>query len=1091
MVITGQTAGTEGSLRPTLATARISSGAVDDILVLDPGNIRLHILDHDSGGAASAGFGVAWATTSLEAASSPVAVLPMRLNGDAQSDLVLLEAGHKEPVVALTTPQATFTVTSNADSGAGSLRDALLTAAGSKVPNFINFNIPGSGTPTIRPATQLPIQSGNIMIDGSTQPGGRVEIDGSLATRGAPSGIVLTGGNSTVRGLVINRFSGSGIIISTGGNDFIEGNLIGTDVTGQIDLGNLSDAITIDGSSKNTIGGTTAASRNVLVHNNPAFSFGQAGVRIVTGVNGAIPTGNLIQGNFIGTDITGAKLLGIANGIASSAVLIDGGQNNTVGGISAGAGNVLTSGASHAILIGTLLGVGLTSGNLVQGNFIGTDVSGTHSLGGSFGVTIDGGAQNTIGGTAKGAGNMVAGCTAWGISIRHLQSSQFSSANFIQGNVIGSSGQPGAAVTGAGWLSPQATGDASLTITGLPASVAAGTRLSYDVTLRNAGPDPLADPLVFVPLPLGTTFHADAISQGFARGTGPGTTGALTYMPGPVPAGGSATITVSLNVLAPPGSTLTATATVSNAESDPTPSDNSVSGTTLVQGGGIVSLSWQQTPSTSSNPVPPPTGLQAVPAAATGFTLGNGAQGVVISSSSDNAIGGTTPGAGNVISNNGGAGVLITSGMRNSILSNSISQNGELGIDLGNGTGPDGVTPNHPFVAGIDQTGANFLQNYPVLAGASQSAVSGFLDSTPNSNYRLEFFANSACDPSAHGQGLSFIGFANVATDGRGHVGFSFSTLPKLKKGVVVTATATDASGNTSEFSGCVIVGQPMADLTVSRLRLPGSAVQDGTEAYLITVMNAGPEAASNLTLNEWLPGDAMFLRASGPSAGSISIPAIGGRDPIALTTPLLAAGESISLEYAIARDAGTVASDATAPEHGALSSPSELRTNSITPASAPCTVSGFNIYKSDSSPVATTPDNLWKTVPAGTQNTDMPAAPAGSFYVVTTLWDCSGTIVESNGSNQAGIPAGPTLTKLIVTGKIKITGTGFTTSIQVFVDGIGFVKHPRINGSTVIQKGRLTNGNTIAGTVTTGKTVNVSVQNSDGGLSSLLYTGH
>ena len=124
-------------------------------------------------------------------------------------------------------------------------------------------------------------------------------------------------------------------------------------------------------------------------------------------------------------------------------------------------------------------------------------------------------------------------------------------------------------------------------------------------------------------------------------------------------------------------------------------------------------------------------------------------------------IGGTAAGAGNRIAFNGEQGVFIGGGTGWRILGNSIDSNTSLGISLSGGA----PTPNDP---GDGDTGANNLQNYPVLTGVSISAsktmaaISGTLNNTANATFRVEFFANAGCDDSGNGEGRKFIGFARV-----------------------------------------------------------------------------------------------------------------------------------------------------------------------------------------------------------------------------------------------------------------------------------------------------------------------------------------
>jgi hypothetical protein len=182
--------------------------------------------------------------------------------------------------------------------------------------------------------------------------------------------------------------------------------------------------------------------------------------------------------------------------------------------------------------------------------------------------------------------------------------------------------------------------------------------------------------------------------------------------------------------------------------------------------------------------------------------LGNALAGIV-STASTNRIGGLLAGQPNSIQFNGGPGVAVTTGQRNEISGNRIYDNGGLGIDLGTG----GVTTND--VGDVD-TGANNLQNFPVLTSASSAfgatQVQGALSSVALTTYRLEFFASPSFDPTGNAEGQIFLGSTNVTTDGNGEVSFT-ATLPlAMPTNYVVSATATDANGNTSEFSALGIV---------------------------------------------------------------------------------------------------------------------------------------------------------------------------------------------------------------------------------------------------------------------------------------------
>jgi titin len=196
----------------------------------------------------------------------------------------------------------------------------------------------------------------------------------------------------------------------------------------------------------------------------------------------------------------------------------------------------------------------------------------------------------------------------------------------------------------------------------------------------------------------------------------------------------------------------------------------------------------------------------------TGGALPNDVGIIVLNGASDNLIGGTTAGAGNIIADNTQQGVVIgnntsdTTTTGNAILGNSIFGNGGLGIDLS----ADGVTANHTGSA----SGPNHLQNYPVLTAArligGDVVVQGTLNSLANTTFRIEFFASASADVSGHGQGQFFLGYVTVTTDASGNGSFA-AVFPFVAKPDTISATATEVTGNntagnltfgdTSEFS--------------------------------------------------------------------------------------------------------------------------------------------------------------------------------------------------------------------------------------------------------------------------------------------------
>ncbi len=366
-------------------------------------------------------------------------------------------------------PAVTFVVTNVNDAGAGSLRQAMLDANANPGADLITFNIAGPSR-RIQPLLGLPDITDPVVIDGSTQPGFSgtpvIELNGDLS---AVRGLFVNAPGTTIRSLVINGFSTGGILIGTGGaGSHVEGCYIGTDVTGAVAIPNRGPGISVT-SSNNVIGGTTASARNVISGNQEAgvqvrlFCCGQAsmggtiiqgnyigvtasgnaalgnqqeGVVISTSsgdvnlsgnlVGGTAPgAGNVIsgnrfdgivlgsftttqttvQGNRIGTDATG--MFAIPNG--GDGVWIDSARSNLIGGSAPGAGNLISGNGGTGSGTGRGSGIRVNSSfNTIQGNLIGTNVTGTAALRNEDDGISAGGGANTIGGTAPGEGNVIA-----------------------------------------------------------------------------------------------------------------------------------------------------------------------------------------------------------------------------------------------------------------------------------------------------------------------------------------------------------------------------------------------------------------------------------------------------------------------------------------------------------------------------------------------------------------------------------------------------------------------------------------------------------------------------------------------------------
>ena len=321
---------------------------------------------------------------------------------------------------------ATYTVTTTADSGAGSLRDAINQSNASVgVLDTIAFAVTGagcSGSPavcTIQPTTNLPNVTDPVVIDGYTQPSSSpntlavgndavllIEIDGSAAGP-LGYGLIVATNSTVIRGLVINRFANDGISVDSSaggslGGHAIRGCFIGTDPSGTLAEGNGAFGVFLR-TPATTLGGTAPADRNVISGNGVSFGFG-ANVRLEADFGFPVD-GDTIEGNSIGTNAAGTAALGGPTGMA-----LWGANSIIVGGTAAGAGNLVSGNQLDGIDLYYPGCATPMSGNVFQGNLVGTDATGTLAIpNGQHGIyfgcdTHD----NQIGGTAAGAGNRIA-----------------------------------------------------------------------------------------------------------------------------------------------------------------------------------------------------------------------------------------------------------------------------------------------------------------------------------------------------------------------------------------------------------------------------------------------------------------------------------------------------------------------------------------------------------------------------------------------------------------------------------------------------------------------------------------------------------
>ncbi len=227
-------------------------------------------------------------------------------------------------------------------------------------------------------------------------------------------------------------------------------------------------------------------------------------------------------------------------------------------------------------------------------------------------------------------------------------------------------------------------------------------------------------------------------------------------------------------------------------------------------------------------------------AAGTSPGIPNGFEGIRIDGAPGNTIGAAPtgdvpPGAGNEVAYNGRTGIAVYPGSTaDSIRGNQVHDNGELGIDLSlavasANTHADGVTPND---AGDTDTGPNNLQNFPVLSSALYDGASTEITGTlagATGTYTLDFYASPTCDPSGNGEGAVWLGWGTAVVGASpAAIDTGAGITGPVSVGEAITATATDANGNTSEFSPCVVAtgAAPKAGLglTADEASVPAGA---------------------------------------------------------------------------------------------------------------------------------------------------------------------------------------------------------------------------------------------------------------------------
>jgi uncharacterized repeat protein (TIGR01451 family) len=514
---------------------------------------------------------------------------------------------------------ATFTVSSVADSGPNTLRQAILDSNATPGANTIRFSIPAPGPYSIAPVSDLPAITNTVTIDGTTQAGSVpgspiVELNGSLDTGSGNTGngLTINAPGCTIRGLVINRFNGFGIALGNVSGVTIAGNDIGTNPAGTVAEGNRSGGINAGGSTAVMIGGLTPADRNVISGNlNDGIDF--------LSFSG-LPTGNLVVGNFIGTDATGTR--GLPN--SGNGVFVNS-TGNQIGGVAPGQANVIADNGLAGVRVGTFnTETGVTS-NPIRGNAI----FGNNALGidlGNSGVTLNGSFGTGFGPNRlqsfpvinsaypSGTGTMIEGQLASTPNSSFIldfyandaadpsgfgQGQRFLGASPVMTNPDGvvtftatlpAGVTPGQFLTAtatdrdgntsefsqATSVTPTALADLAIALSGSPNPVLAGSNLTYTVFVANKGPSRATNTTIVDALPPGVTFVSATPSQGTFAVSG----GVLTANLGTLSPGAGATL--QLVVQPTTEGALANTASVKSDQTDPEPQNDMATVNTTV-----------------------------------------------------------------------------------------------------------------------------------------------------------------------------------------------------------------------------------------------------------------------------------------------------------------------------------------------------------------------------------------------------------------------------------------------------------------------------------------------------------------------------
>lgn len=622
------------------------------------------------------------------------------------------------------------------------------------------------------------------------------------------------------------------------------------------------DGYTQPGSFENTLAVGDNAVINIVLQGTTS---GVHGLEVGPGGSGSVITGLVLQHHFFAVQITGSNVTVAGNFIGTDrgATLSDATTTNAVG-INVGNGNIGNNfiggptPAERNVISGNGTGIIMNSqlANTVRGNYIGVSGTGTVAL-------PNGGPGIYIG--SLGAAS-IAGATIGGVTATPGQGA---------GNVISGNGLRGIQIS---------TGGSTNTVIG-PATIQ-GNILGLDATGVNAIPNAGANVYLF---------DADLPSSGIPR------LGPVTISANVLSAGGHGVFSLAAGTVIQGnriGTDVTGTLARPNTFGvEITGTNLAFVGSATIGGtgageGNLISGNasdavrvFLSTATLQGNSI----GVSSL-----GSPLGNGGYGIFVDSGLA-TIGGTAAGAGNTIANSGDTGVQVRIGfpaVRNaseaSILGNSITNNALLGI---NDSAPDVVTAND---TGDGDSGPNDLQNFPVITaatlGGGNVTVSGTLNSTAGTTFRVELFSNQACDALGFGEGATFLGAVDVTTDGSGNGSFGPAVFAIPAGQPVITATATNPAGHTSEFSSCVTAAggpPPLPTLSISGVSAnEGNAgntpftftvTLSAASATPVTVSYATADGSATAAGSDYLPASGVLtFLPGGPLSQTVTVNVVG-----------------------------------------------------------------------------------------------------------------------------------------------------------------------------------------------------------------------